>query len=471
MDIDRIIETIVNWLPRLRWYPWSNSEGLKLIDYYFINNTYFLKIKRGDNRFYLPISITEYRPQNIPSDRVIVFDDKYIVEAEFTRNYLNSLSRSEIIRTKYYITSIPLGKESINVKPLTLETSNVLTIHEILGGYKVVVKSYRKLPKIGLEPLIIDLLANNQFKYIPSIIAIYSWDKDTITMAMEYISGEGDGGKPFYDAFIEYLNGIPTYRIGLASLLGVEIALFHKIISSSKHELLKPEDIVEADIRYWINRVERLCKSIMEAMDRLVGEHKWIDYWRIVVDKMIGKAVEDYVEAIQKYIGLKKIRTHQDLHLGQFIYSPSKGFIFTDFEGEPARSEDERLLKEPCPRDLATLLRSYQYLTFTTYALHTSKDYDLVGRTFMEKGDPFIRWRSVHGKAIIYSYLGELANMIPKVIGLGKSSIYEFIELLRPWIIEKALYEIYYESIYRPYMIPIPVTGLKYYVDELRSLA
>ena len=90
MDIDRIFETIVNWLPRLRWYPWSNSEGLKLVDYYFINNTYFLKIKRGDNRFYLPISITEYRPQNIPSDRYIVFDDKYIVEAEFTRNYLNN---------------------------------------------------------------------------------------------------------------------------------------------------------------------------------------------------------------------------------------------------------------------------------------------------------------------------------------------------------------------------------------------
>jgi len=470
MDIDRIFETIVNWLPRLRWYPWSNSEGLKLIDYYFINNTYFLKIKRGDDRFYLPISITEYRPQNIPSDRYIVFDDKYIVEAEFTRNYLNNLSRSEIIRTKYYITNIPLGKESINVKPLTLETSNVLTIHEILGGYKVVVKSYRKLPKIGLEPLIIDLLANNRFKYIPLVIAIYSWDNDTITMAMEYISGEGDGGKPFYDAFIEYLNGIPTYRIGLASLLGVEIALFHKILSTSKHELFKPEPILESDIKNWINRVESLIKNILKNMDNFVKEYEWIDYWRTLFEELVEKVFEDYIESIQEYIGLKKMRTHQDLHLSQFIYDPRRGFIFTDFEGEPARSEDERLLKEPCPRDLATLLRSYQYLTFTAYALHTGKNYDLVGRQFLEKGDPFIRWRAIHGKAIIYSYLGELTNSLPEVLGLNRGSLFKFIKLLTPWYIEKALYEIYYESMYRPYMLPIPIIGLKYYAKEIISL-
>jgi len=164
------------------------------------------------------------------------------------------------------------------------------------------------------------------------------------------------------------------------------------------------------------------------------------------------------------------MRTHQDLHLSQFIYDPRRGFIFIDFEGEPARSEDERLLKEPCPRDLATLLRSYQYLTFTAYALHTGKNYDLVGRQFLVKGDPFIRWRAIHGKAIIYSYLGELTNSLPEVLGLNRGNLSKFIKLLTPWYIEKALYEIYYESMYRPYMLPIPITGLKYYAKEIISL-
>ena len=470
MDIDKIFEAIIEWLPRLRWYPWSPGEGLKLIDYYFINNTYFLKIRHGNDRFYLPIAITGYKPLNIPNERYIVFNNKYIVEAEFTKDYLVNLSKSETIKAKYYITDIPLSRGSINVKPLTLETSNVLTVHEVLGGYKLVIKSYRKLPRINIEPLIIDLLAGNQFKYIPSIVATYSWDTDTITIVMEYISGEGDGGKPFYDAFIEYVNGTPRYRIGLASLLGVEIALFHKILSTSKHELFKPEPIFESDIKNWISRVDSLIKSILKNMDKLVKKYEWIDYWRTLFEELVDKVFEDYIESIQEYIGLKKMRTHQDLHLSQFIYDPRRGFVFTDFEGEPARSEDERLLKEPCLRDLATLLRSYQYLTFTAYAFHTGKNYDLVGKQFLEKGDPFIRWRAIHGKAIIYSYLGELTNSLQEVLGLNRGNLAKFIKLLTPWYIEKAVYEIFYESMYRPYMLPIPIIGLKYYATEIRSL-
>lgn len=470
MDIDKIFEAIINWLPRLRWYPRGYSGELKLIDYISIDNTFLLKIMCGNNRFYLPISITEHKPKHLLGNRYIVLNNKFIVEAEYTRDYLKKLSRSSDISVKYYTAAIPFKRESVDVKPLTLETSNVLAVHELLGGYKIVVKSYRKLPKIAMEPLIIDLLASNKFKYIPSIIAIYSWNNDTITIAMEYIGGEGNGGKPFYEAFIKYLNGEPAYRLGLASLIGVEVGIFHKILSTSKHELFRPEPIMESDTRYWINRVEILIRNILETMDEIAEEHKWIDYWRTVFEKFSEKVFEDFVGLIKEYSGLRKMRTHQDLHLGQFIYVPRKGFIFTDFEGEPARSEEERLLKEPCTRDLATLLRSYQYLTFTSYALHVGKNYDLLGRTFLEKGDPFIKWRIIHEKALIYSYLGELANYLPDIIGLERGNITKFIKLLIPWYIEKALYEIYYESIYRPYMLPIPVVGLNNYAIEIRSL-
>ncbi len=467
MDVEVIVERLRDWLPGLRWYPYSSASDIVLVEHEVIDNIYFMKIRSHGETFYLPLALTSEKPSGEICGRYLEVDGKYLVEAEFTSNYIDVLSRAGFITAKQY-TRIPM--RVIKAYPLTLGTTNVLVVNEVIGG-RIVVKSYRKLPRPNLEPLVIDALACTGFKYIPSVIALYSWGDDVVSIAMEYIVGEGDGGKPFYESFLNHLNGVSRPRLGLASLLGVEIALFHKTISSINNELFRPETIDERDIGYWVDRVSGMVKNALENMDKLVDRYKWIDYWRSVADKLMHNYLNEFIHDIEKYLGLKKIRTHQDLHLGQFIYSPSRGFIFTDFEGEPARSMEERLFKEPCTRDLATLLRSFQYLTFTAYTQYVGGDTDSIGRRLLENRDQFIGWRALHEKAVIYSYLGELLDKIPDIIGVEKSSVGMFIKMLRPWVIEKAVYEIYYESMYRPEMIPIPIVGLRYVDEELRLLS
>src|SRR5690606_36325043 len=59
---------------------------------------------------------------------------------------------------------------------------------------------------------------------------------------------------------------------------------------------------------------------------------------------------------------LVKTRYHGDLHTGQVLMSGDE-FVIVDFEGEPARSFEERRAKSCVLRDVAGMLRSFSYAT------------------------------------------------------------------------------------------------------------
>lgn len=61
-------------------------------------------------------------------------------------------------------------------------------------------------------------------------------------------------------------------------------------------------------------------------------------------------------------LGGLKIRIHGNYHLGQILFT-GKDFYIIDFEGEPMRPLSERRLKRSPFRDLAAMLRSFDYAT------------------------------------------------------------------------------------------------------------
>src|SRR5262249_713999 len=116
-----------------------------------------------------------------------------------------------------------------------------------------------------------------------------------------------------------------------------------------------------------------------------------------------------------------------------------------DFEGEPARSIEERRSKSSPLRDVAGLLRSFDY------AAAAIVDRRTVGSAPVsdERRDEFIaRFRALAPKAFLAAYKGMM----------GSDAVNE--RLLDLFLFDKAAYEIAYEAAYRPTWLAVPLAGL-----------
>ncbi|MGW0225816.1 maltokinase N-terminal cap-like domain-containing protein [Streptomyces tendae] len=124
-------------------------------------------------------------------------------------------------------------------------------------------------------------------------------------------------------------------------------------------------------------------------------------------------------------------RVHGDLHLGQCLRSPDGEWSLIDFEGEPAKPLAERRLPQPAVRDVAGMLRSFDY------AAH-SAEVRVPG------------WADSCRAAYCTGY-AEGGGRDPRTDPV----------LLRAYETDKAVYEVLYEARHRPDWLPVPLAAVR----------
>ena len=147
-----------------------------------------------------------------------------------------------------------------------------------------------------------------------------------------------------------------------------------------------------------------------------------------------------------------RIRTHGDYHLGQLLYT-GNDFLITDFEGEPARSLAERKLKRSALRDVAGMLRSFDYAVHS--ALSEQRQSGLneeMARVAREWGQLWQAWVSVE---FLRSYLESVRDA-----SILKAPPDEIEVLLSTYVLEKVVYELAYELNNRPDWLIVPLRGM-----------
>jgi maltose alpha-D-glucosyltransferase/alpha-amylase len=151
-------------------------------------------------------------------------------------------------------------------------------------------------------------------------------------------------------------------------------------------------------------------------------------------------------------LGATMTRIHGDLHLGQVLVANGDVFII-DFEGEPAKPVAQRRAKNHRLRDVAGMLRSFDYaaavmkrksLASQAHVGDASRDAFL--QTFVERATQ--------------CFLAGNHEAFPSQDAERDQN------LLRLFLIEKAAYEVAYEAANRPGWIDVPLHGLTQLLDE-----
>ncbi|MFF0159494.1 maltokinase [Streptomyces sp. NPDC005263] len=127
-------------------------------------------------------------------------------------------------------------------------------------------------------------------------------------------------------------------------------------------------------------------------------------------------------------------RVHGDLHLGQCLRSPAGQWSLIDFEGEPSKPLAERRMPQPTARDIAGMLRSFDYAALSA-------------------DPPSPGWAQTCRAAYCSGY-AEVSGVDPRMDPV----------LLRACETDKAIYEVVYEARHRPDWLPVPMAAIERYV-------
>ena len=353
---------------------------------------------------------------------------------------------------------------ALPIKPLGAEQTN----SSALIGDDVIIKFIRQ-PLVGINPeeeVSRYLTETSPFKRTPKLLASLNaadlgQDKLTVALIHEAVRNQGDGwsvtlaylARLIQDISIpgENLTAAPqedNYYNQFAKQMGRRTGELHTALSkTSGNKDFDPEPLGSEDRSAWIKgavgMMQQALHNLERALSRLHGPTKDLAHNLLAQQTHL---TEELQKIIPSEIKTPKIRVHGDYHLGQVLVSDNDFYII-DYEGEPARGLAERRSKTSPFKDVAGMMRSFDYAAAAAWkeaAAHAQQNEEKT------KGQLDI-WVQKAKQAFLEGY----SETAPLKDGANTQQA-----LIRFFTLEKALYEIVYETQHRPDWLSIPLLGV-----------
>ena len=363
--------------------------------------------------------------------------------------------------------------EQVEIKRSAVEQSNSST----MIGNRAVFKAYRKLAP-GVQPEIEIgrfLVEEAGFANTPPLLgAIERVDAGGETTALAaafgFVRNQGDG----WVYTIEYLHRTldelrlrppaeheeqdvpPADRFGLylaqAQILGQRTAELHRALATpTKDPAFAAEPLGKADLKAWQKAVRGQADAAFKALRQALPRLDAADRERVQALLDNRNACLGRIDALTRdVVAAAKTRVHGDYHLGQVLVVQNDFYIL-DFEGEPARPLAERRAKSSPLKDVAGMLRSFDYAAFAAATGFAGLDPGTAEtvRALAES------WRAASAQAFLDAYRETIGDCPSYPQDPAEAS-----RLLDLFLLEKALYEICYEAANRPHWVRIPLKGV-----------
>jgi maltose alpha-D-glucosyltransferase/alpha-amylase len=305
---------------------------------------------------------------------------------------------------------------------LRVEQSNT----SVVIGERLILKLYRLLePGENPEVEIGTFLTEAGFADSPALAGSITYRQHdgapcAAAMLAELVPARGDAWAVLGDV----LRSDPSGGIGLAARIGRLTGDLHRALRSRPDRVDFPARTASvSETASWRASAEQ---QLAEAVSAVSGA----DHDRLVA---IAPAIRTRLaEAFGAASGSTPVsRIHGDYHLGQLLARNDGGFSVIDFEGEPARPLAGRRQPGSPLRDVAGMLRSFDYAARTAQA-ESDLDAD--------------EWLG-HARAAFLEAYG----------GIGRTEE----ALLRAFELEKACYEVRYEANNRPGWLWLPLSAVE----------
>jgi maltose alpha-D-glucosyltransferase/alpha-amylase len=381
------------------------------------------------------------------------------------------------------------GNGALEARALTVEQSN----SSIAFGSRYILKCFRRVED-GISPdLEIGrfLSANASYAHAPTLAGWLEYRIDrneprTLAVLQQFVPNQGDAWSyacneldryferasvqqtipPLPEGSIPGLVGadgpdaFSSRMIGAfleaARLLGRRVAELHLALATPTDDT---NFALEAFTPFW-------HRSVYQSLRNLAGQNLRLLRSQLGVlspeDRLRAERLLEHPEWVEgrfegflrQPLSSMRIRCHGDLHLGQVLYTGNDFFII-DFEGEPARPLGERRRKRSAVRDLAGMIRSFDYAASSTL-LEMVGAGSLAGQDFASMHRWAVLWQRWTSALFLKEYL-EVAAAAP----FAPQDRKELQVLLDAFVLEKAIYELGYELNNRPAWAGIPLRGIE----------
>ncbi len=318
-----------------------------------------------------------------------------------------------------------LGVEQSNTSVSWGEQSILKLFRRVLPGVNPDLELHRALRSVG---------SNEVAALQGAIEGVLHGEPATLGMLQDFAANSADGWAmalaSVRDLFAEgdlRADEVGGDFAGEASRLGETVAVVH---AELREALATGEADPSALARAWH---DRLTASVAEV-PALAGHAEQIH------------AIYDAVAALSGPLPTQRV--HGDLHLGQTLRTP-RGWLVLDFEGEPAAPLAERVRPDSALRDVAGMLRSFDYAAF-----HQLSQWEESGDWTDPYHDSQLVWRARE-----WAERNRSAFCDGYTLQAGADPRAHH-GLLSAFELDQAVYETVYETRNRPSWAPIPLGSI-----------
>lgn len=458
-ELTRLLHT---WMPGQRWYPakgrgvglrdlgahtWSSGPGVEVV-------THVVGLDSGDRLDVVQVPLT-YRAVplagSVPSAALVGVlgsgpDARHVYDGTHDPAFVGALLGA--LRVGAGATPVPADAPS---RVLTGEQSNTSIIVEPDGAPPAIVKVFRTLhPGANPDVEVLAALTRVGSAHVP---ALRGWLEGSWLPALGAAPVSGH-----LAVAVEFLPGSEdAWRVALAAVrAGHDFTAAARDLGSATAQVHADLAAAFGTTPVDVGGRERMVRSLQARLSWARSTVRDLD--------VHAAALDAHAASLEHLSGLPPLqRVHGDLHLGQVLQAPGKGWVLLDFEGEPLRPLAERTVPDLALRDVAGMLRSIDYAAGHDTVAGGDGSSGLEGAADGAGGghgdaaggaggalSGADAWAAATRDAFCEGY-GSVSGRDPRAQA----------QLLRALTLDKALYEVVYEARNRPSWLRIPLTAVE----------